>query len=454
MLRSLLRSPAFTLAAIAALALGIGANTAIFSVVDTVLLKPLTYPEPDRIVQMLLTQQGRPILAASVPKFNMWLQETSILEDVSAYDYGGPPLSLTGGNSPEQITAAHVTANYFHLFGAHPIQGRTFTAEEDRPHGGQVAVMSYGLWQRLFGGDAGMVGKTISLGKQPFTVIGIIGREFFSDPRADLWLPFQFDLETTDQSHYFSAAARLRPGVTIAMANARLKIAAEEFHRKYPGPTGPWSGFAVQPLQDFLVSDVRPALLVLVGAVSFVLLIACANVANLLLVRANGRRREIAIRAALGASRPRIVKLLIRESLTLALMGGGLGLALGMFGVRALLAINPGNIPRIGDNGSAVVLDWRVALFTLGVSVLTGLLFGLLPALGASRTDLTAALKESGGRSGTGLRQNKTRSLLVVSEMALALILLVGAALLIRSYVALRGVNPGFDSHNVLTMYM
>jgi predicted permease len=447
-------SPAFTIAAVAGLALGIGANTAIFSVVNTVLLKPLTYPEPDRIVQFLLSSQGVPVLAASIPKFNMWRQETGLFQDVSAYDYGAPGLSLTGGDNPEQVIAVHVTENYFRLFGAPMALGRTFTAEEDRPHGGHVVVLGYGLWKRRYAADPNMVGKTIKLGSDPYTVIGVAGPGFVTDPVADLWLPYQFDLESNDQSHYFSAAGRLKPGVTIAMANARLKVAAEEFHRKYPGPTGPWGGFMVQPLQDFLVSDVRASLLVLVAAVSFVLLIACANVANLLLARATGRKREIAIRAAIGASRGRIIRLLLSESLVLAIAGGAAGLALGTIGVRALLAINPGNIPRIGGDGSAVTLDWRVVAFTVGVSLVTGILFGLFPALDASRTDLGVALKESGGRSGTGLRQNKARSLLVIGETALALILLVGAALLIRSFAALRGVNPGFDSHNVLTMYM
>ncbi len=448
------RSPAFTIAAIAALALGIGANTAIFSVVNAVLLKPLTYPDPDRIVQFLLTSPQGSGPGASVTKFNIWKQQTQVFQEVAAYDFGGPGLNLTGGAFPEQVQGIHVTKDYFRLFGAEVAAGRTFTAEEDRPNGGHAVVLSNGLWKRRFGGDPGIVGRAISLGNQPYTVVGILASSFATDPPADLWLPFQFDPNSNDQAHYFIAAARLKPGVTLGMANAQMQLAANQFRRRYPGVLGPKDGFGVQKLQDAIVSDVRSSLFVLIGAVSFVLLIACANVANLLLVRASGRRREIAIRAAVGAGRMRIIRQLLTESVLLSLAGGVFGLALGMVGVRALLAINPGNIPRIGEHGTAVTLDWRVLAFTLAVALLTGILFGLIPALEATRSDLSATLKESGGRTGTSFRQNKARSVLVVSEMALALILLIGAALLIRTFLALRSVDPGFNAHNVLTMQM
>jgi putative ABC transport system permease protein len=455
-LRMFRQSPGFTIAAVAALALGIGANTAIFSVVNTVLLKPLTYPDPDRIVQFVLTSPGGSGPGASVTKFNIWRQQTRAFQDISAYDFGGPGLNLTGGAYPEQIQGIHVTADYFRLFGAPIALGRTFTADEDRPGGGHVVVLSSGLWKRRFGGDPNMVGKTISLGGDPYTVVGIVGPSFVTDPIADVWIPFQFDPNSTDQAHYFIAAARLKPGVTLDMAKAELQLAADQFRRKYPGTgaMGPKDGFSVQPLQDAIVSDVRSSLWVLVGAVSFVLLIACANVANLLLVRATGRKREIAIRAALGAGRRRIIRQLLTETVALFVAGGALGLVLGLIGVRALLAINPGDIPRIGEHGSAVTLDWRVLGFTVLVSLLTGVLFGLIPAFDASRADLSSTLKETSGRSGTGFRQNKARSLLVISEMVLALVLLVGAALLIRTFIALRSVNPGFDPRNVLTMQM
>ncbi|HEY3840633.1 MAG TPA: ABC transporter permease [Bryobacteraceae bacterium] len=450
-LRMFLRNPGFTLAAVAALALGIGANTAIFSVINTVLLKPLEYPEPESIVQMLSTTPTGSFPGASVTKFNLWRAQTSVLQDVSAYDDGRAGVNITGGAYPEQIRAIHVSVNYFRLFGAGFIAGRSFTAEEDRPHGGRNVILSYGLWQRRFGGDRGVVGKTVDLSGEPYLILGVVGPDFHSDPVADAWLPFQFDPNSTDQAHYFSAAARLKPGVTLDRANAQMKLAGDEFRRRYPLANSQQS-FGVKPLQDQVVGDARTSLLVLGGAVSLVLLIACANVANLLLVRASGRRREIAIRAAVGAGRGRIMRQLLTESVLLFLIGGMAGLVLGMISVHALLALNPGNIPRIGEHGAAVTLDWRVFAFTIAVSMLTGVIFGLIPAMGVSRSDLSSGLKESSGRSGTGLRQNKARSLLVVSEMALAIILLIGAALLIRTFVALRTVNPGFNPRNVLTM--
>ena len=452
-LRMFAKNPGFTLAALAALALGIGANTAIFTVVNTVLLKPLTYPEPDRIVQFLLTSPQGNDAIASPTKFNDWLQQTSVFQNISAYDFGGPGYNLTGDH-PEQIHGIHVSQQYFALFGAPIMLGRTFTPQEDTPNGGKVVVLSYGLWQRRFGGNPKIVGSSLSLGNEPYTIIGVLGKSFVSDPVADIWLPFQIDPNSVDQGHYFLAAARLKPGVTLAQANAQIKVAADQFRRRYPDHLGPKDGFAVQPLRDSIVSDVRSSLFVLIGAVSFVLLIACANVANLLLVRATGRRREFAIRAAMGAGRARIIRQLLTESVLLSVTGGILGLILGFVGVRALLALNPGDIPRIGENGAAVGIDWRVLVFTLGVSLFTGILFGLFPALGASRPDLNSTLKESSNRSGTGFRQSKARSLLVISEVSLALILLIGAALLIRTYVALRDVNPGFNPHNVLTMEM
>lgn len=450
------QSPGFTVAAIAALALGIGANTAIFSVVNTVLLKPLTYPDPDRIVQFLLTSPGNSSPGASVPKYALWREKTNLFQDAAAYNYGGVGFNLTGGAYPEQIKGIHVTADYFRLFGATVQRGRTFTAEEDRPHGPHVVVLSDGLWRRRYGADPNVIGKAIQLGGEPYTVIGVISPNFNFDPTPDIWIPFQFDLNTNDQSHYFVAAARLKPGVTLDQAKAQMRGVADEFRRKYPGSGAfdPQESFSVQPLQDAIVSNVRTSLFVLVGAVSLVLLIACANVANLLLVRATGRRREIAIRAAVGAGRGRIIRQLLTESVLLSGVGGVVGLVLGVIAVRALLSVNPGNIPRIGEHGSAVSLDWRVLLFTVAVSILTGLLFGLIPALDASRADLSATLKESGGRTGSSFRQNKARSLLVISEMSLAIILLIGAALLIRSFVALRSVNPGFNPHNVLTLQM
>jgi len=452
-IRMFAKNPGFTLAVIAALALGIGADTAIFSVVNAVLLKPLTYPEPDRIVQILLTfhgDHGNPGAAAT--EFHAWQEQTNVFQDVAAYDFSSKGLNLTGG-IPEQIKGVHVSEAFFRLFGARMLLGRTFTPQEDLPHGGNMVVLSYGFWMRKFGGDPHIVGKTISLSNEPYTVLGVAARDFATEPTADVWLPFQFPPNTDDQAHYFVAAARLKPGVTLAQAKSQLNLAYAQFKRKYP-LADPDGGFSAEPLKDAVIGDARKSLLVLIGAVSFVLLIACANVANLLMVRAAGRRRELAIRAAMGAQRSRIVRQLLTESVLLALMGGAVGLGLGFAGVRWLLTIRPGDIPRIGENGAGVTVDWRVALFTIGISVLTGILFGLIPAFGASRPDLARAMNESGSRSGFGLKQSKARSALIVTEVGLALVLLVGAALLIRTFIALRMVDPGYDTHHVLTMEM
>jgi predicted permease len=452
-LRMFTKNPGFTIAAIAALALGIGTNTAIFTVVNAVLLKPLTYPDSDRIVQFQLTSPGGNSISASIPKFFKWKAQTDAFQDVAAYDFGGPGFNLTGG-SPEQVHGIHVSDGYFRLFGAPVMLGRTFTPQEDSPNGGKVVVLSYGLWTRRLGSNPNIVGTTISLGNEAYTIVGVLGKSFFSDPEADIYLPFQFDPNSANQGHYFLAAGRLKPGVTVAQANALLKIAAEQFRHQYPVALGPKEGFAVQPLRDSIVSDVRSSLLIMLGAVSLVLLIACANVANLLLIHATGRKREFAIRAALGAGRARIILQLLTESVLLSVTGGLLGLLLGYFGVRALLALSPGDIPRIGEHGAAVGIDWRVLAFTLGISLLTGILFGLFPAIAASRPDLNSTLKESSNRSGTGFRQSKARSLLVISEVSLALVLMIGATLLIRTFLAVRSVHPGFRSDHVLTMEM
>jgi len=466
-LRTLRQSPGFTIAALGALSLGIGANTAIFSVVNTVLLRPLGAPDADRIVQFESTTAGGGSYSTASPRsFNVWREQTTQFQDVSAHwlDH----VNLTGGAAPELIPAARVTADFFRLYGAPVLYGRTFSSDEGRPKGGNVVVLSHDLWIRRFAGDPRIIGRTILLGDVPYAVIGILGPNFDSeqfDEHPDVWIPFQIEpgSQVTD-ARLCIVTGRLKPGATIDTARAELRGLAEEYRRAYPGSIGPMGSFTVQRLRDAMVGDVRPTLLVLAGAVGFVLLIACANVASLLLARAVSRRREIAIRAAVGASRGRIIRQMLTESVALSLMGGALGTALGTIGIRAFLAIYPGtplgvtlnpvNIPRIGQAGSAVALDWRVLCFTILVSLLTGVLFGLLPALQASSTDLSSALKESSGRSGTGFRQSKTRSILVVSEMTLALVLLVAAALLIRTSIALRAVKPGFDSNNVLTMQM
>ena len=464
-LRRFQQSPGFTISALAALAIGIGGNTAIFSLINTVLLKPLAVPEPDRVVQFLLTTQGNSYPGGSPQDYFLWRNQTHLFRDVSGYRL--ELMNLTGGPEPEQIAAARVTADFFSLFGAPVLRGRRFTPEEDRIGSSHVLLLSYGFWQRRFGSDAPIIGKTVVLSGTPYEVIGVLGPTFNPeqfDQRPDVWIPFQMDPNSTEGGCYCRVAGRLMPGVRPDAANANLQLVADQYRREFPRRLGPKTTFAVQSLREAMVGDVRSSLLTLLGAVGFVLLIACTNVANLLLVRATGRRREIAIRLAVGAGRGRVVRQLLVESLMLSLAGGALGLVLGQSSIRALLALYPANpllasvnvlnIPRIGEQGAAIGLDWRVLLFTAAVSTFTGALFGLIPALAASRVDLNTALKDSSNRAGAGFRQNRTRSLLVISEMALALVLMIGAALLIRTSIALRAVDPGFDLRHVLITQM
>jgi putative ABC transport system permease protein len=454
-LRSLTKTPGFTAIAILVIAVGISVNTAVFSVINTVLLKPLSYPDPQSLVQLMNLSPEGSFPMANIPKFNIWHRQTGIFQQVAGYDVGGAGMNLTGGDHPEQVQGIHVTAGYFALFGAPVVAGRTFTTMEDSPHGGQVAVLSYGLWKSRFGGNSNIVGSTIQLDGQPYLVVGVIGRSFVTDAPADLWVPFQFDLTSQEMAHYFTVAARLKPGITLPQANAQLKLAVDEYRRTYGSNSlSSQDGFGVVSLEESIIGDTRFPLLVLLGAVGFVLLIACANVANLLLARASARKREFATRAALGAGRSQIIRQLLTESLVLSLSGGLLGLILGFAGVRLLISISPGGIPRLGEGGSAVTLDPNILLFTLGISIFTGVLFGLFPAVSVSRPNLAATLNESGSRSGISFRSSKLRSALVVSEMALALILVIGAALLIRTFLKLQAVDPGFDPHNVLTMAM
>jgi putative ABC transport system permease protein len=366
-------------------------------------------------------------------------------------------VNFTGGGFPEQLRSARVSADFFKLTTPPFVVGRSFTPDEDLPNGPRVVIISKRLWETRFNADPNVAGKSISLGGDPYTIIGVLGEFDFREfgPAPQVWTLFQFDPNTVDQGHYFRALGRVKPGVTLQQADARLNASAADFKKKFPTALGAQSSFGVRTIREVIVGpETRQSLQVYSGAVGFVLLIACANVANLLLVRATGRRREIAIRAAIGGSRGRIIRQLLTESIVLSLTGGILGLFVGWLGIRALLSINTAGLPRVGENGSLVGLDGTVVAFTLGVSLLTGLIFGLIPALQSSKTDLTTTLKESAGRSGTGFRQNKVRSILVVVEVALALVLLIGSALLIRTAVALGRVDPGFDTHNVLTMKM
>ena len=454
-LRMFAQSPAFTFAAVAALTLGIGANTAIFSVVNAVLLKPVAVSDADSVVVFMNVSPGGSGPAASPAKFMHYRQQHEVVQDVAAFNTG--VMNFTGSAFPEQLRSGRVSADFFALTKPPIVMGRPFRAEEDVPNGPRVAMIARGLWETRFSADPGIVGKSISLGNEPYTIVGVVDNWDFREfgPTPQVWVPFQFDPNTTDQGHYFQVMGRLKPGVTLRQADERLQASAESFRAKFPQALGPRNSFGVRGIRDVIVgNDTKQSLWIYTGAVGFVLLIACANVANLLLVRASARRREIAIRAAIGGSRGRIIRQLLTESLLLSLVGGLLGLGLGWLGIRALLSVNTAGLPRVGENGAFVGLDWTVVSFTLALSVLTGLLFGLIPALQSSKTDLTTTLKESAGRSGTGFRQNKVRSVLVVVEVALALVLLIGSALLIRTAVALGRVDPGFDTQNVLTLKM
>jgi len=454
-LRIFWQSRGFTAAAVAALALGIGSNTAIFSIVNTVLLKPPNLPEPDRIVAFDTGGPGGSFQGASPAKFAHWRAQSDVVELVSVSRQN--TLNWTGNDTPEQLKAGQVSADYFQLFGAKIIVGRSFATAEDLPNGPHVALIGEALWIRRFARDPQILNKSIQLGGEPHAIIGVVSDAFdmrdFGD-QNDIWIPFQLDPNSRDQGHYFGASGRLKTGVTLQQAQAKLKLSAEDYRRKFPNSFGPNETFSVQTIHEFLVADYRSSLLVLIAAVAMVLLIACANVANLLLARAIARRREIAIRAALGATRSRLIRQLLTESFILSAAGAILGTALGFAAIRALLLVNTAGLPRVGENGALVGLDWRVLAFTAAITVLTSFLFGLFPALQVSRVELASTLKESGSRVGGGLGQNKARSALVIVEIALAVVLLTGAALLIRTSMAIARVNPGYETKNILTMRM
>ncbi len=450
--RSLWRSPGFAITATATLALAIGANTAIFSLISFTLLDPLPYPDPARIVQFWFTTPGGSGLTFSIPEVNALAQESALFQDVTAYDFGGPGVNITASGEPEQVKAIHVSAAYFRLFGARIETGRTFTAEDDRPGGGRLVVLSHELWRRRFGGDAGLVGKSISLGNEPYTVVGVVAPDFRPDPPAQIWLPLQADPDSTSQAHYLRAVGRLRREVTMEQANARLKLTFAGFLRRFP-LFNPKAGFQAKPLRETNAGDVRTALLVLFGTVILVLLIACSNVANLLLARGEARRHELAVRSAVGASRGRLVAQLLTECALLALAGGILGLAVGRMSLQALVSLNPEAIP--GSPGfHAVSLDWRVLSFTAAVSFGATLICGLLPARRASLVNLAEAMQGGGARTGASRGAARTKSSLVIVQVALAVVLVIGAGLMIRTFAALRQVDSGIDPHRILTMQM
>jgi putative ABC transport system permease protein len=457
-IRMFRRSPGFTATAVAALALGIAATTAIFSIVDAAVLRPLPVSDPDSLVLLMtrsINQKGETATSApaSPVKFAYWKTLSNVVEDVSAF--GGALMNYTGGDVIEQLSGRRVSADTFRVFGIPILRGRTFTPVEDSPHGPHVVLISQELWRNRFSSDPQILGRTMQLNGDPYTIIGVVAYDRAWEewgPAPAIFVPFQLDLNSNDVGNYFQVFARLKPGVTLQQAQAALAASTPRLRARFPAALGPKDVFTVQTYKEALIGDTRPLLWAMLGAVSLVLLIACANVANLLLVRAAGRKREIAIRAAIGAGRGRVIRQLLTESLLLSLAGGAVGLVLGYAGIRALLSVNTAGMPRVGNNGIALWIDWRMVAFGLGISLATGIIFGLFPAWHSSRADLNAALKESSGRSGTGLRQNKARSTLVLSEVGLAMVLLVGAALLIRTFIALYAVDPGFDTKHVLTM--
>jgi len=454
--RGVLKNPAFAAVAIAALALGIGANAAIFSVVNGVLLQPLPYPEPERLTRLCRTYPQGEGCAISVPKFMTWRRAQSF-DGMTAYDFAGPGLNLSGGDRPEQVRGIHASADYFRVLGQSPAIGRTFTADEDRPGGPHVAILSHTIWATRLGNDPAIVGKTIAINGEPHTVIGILPERFHPDPSGiDIFLPLQADPNSANQGHFLSVAARLKPGVTLDAARAEMALLGNEFRRANPRWMDKTESVGVQTMQELAVKDTRPALLILLGAVALVLLIACANVANLLLARSAARQKEIAIRAAIGAARIDIIRQVLVESVLLSSLGAVAGLVLGVWGARVLIALSPGDLPRAADLANAPLLtsmlDWRLLAFTVGAALFTGILFGLAPALHLAGANLGLALKEGGDRGSTGVRIGRTRGALVIAEMSLAVVLLVGALLLIRTFVGLRAINPGFDPRNVLLL--
>ena len=449
--RTLFKRPGFTVVALVALALGIGANTAIFSLVNAVILKPLPFPESDRLVWVFGNiRNGGNRASVSPLDFLDYRNQNKTFEQFAANYVVPVPVTLTGSGDPERLQASAVTGNYFQTFKVVPVLGRAFTLDNEKTGNDQVAVLSYALWQKRFGGDPQIVNKKIVLDGKTFDVIGVLAGGVTLPQAAELWVPLAFDVAPEmkqRKAHFLRPIGRLKPGVTLGEAQADTDVIAAQLERQFPESNTGWN-LRLLSLREQLVGGTRTTLMILFGAVGFVLLIACANVANLLLVRGAARQREIALRTALGASRLRIVRQMITESLLLAICGGALGALLAMWGVELLVKLSEGNLPRT----ATVTIDARVLGFTLLLSVVTGLLFGLAPALRTANVNLIDSLK-GGVRGGSeGALRNRTRSLLVVFESAIAVMLLIGAGLLIRSLIALQNVDPGFDANNVLTM--
>jgi putative ABC transport system permease protein len=451
-LRMLRRTPGFTATAVAVLAVGIGGNTAVFSVVNDVLLRPLPYPEADRIVQLMTDSRVGPSRLSSIPKFILWRDGTSSFEAVAAYQAGDPGANLLGSDVPEHLDAMHVSREYFVVFRAPFALGRNFSPGEDRPYGPRAAIVSNGFWKRRFGADPEIVGRALPLGRDAYEVVGVLGPDFAADSPADVFLPLQADPFSQDHASTLRVAARLKPAATVRAAAFEVMTTTARFRRMFPLALGPWQEFTAAPLADVVAGDVRPALRMLSAAVVFVLLIACANVANLLLARGHRRRREIATRAALGAGRWRIVRQLLTESALLMTGGALAGVAAGYAGVRALTRIAPAAVLHLNPLRGIAVLEPAVLTFSAVVAAATGIAFGVVPALTVSRVDLGTAFTDAGTTTSGGWRRHRLQSALVVGEVMLALVLLVGAGLLIKTVMALRSVDRGFDPRGIVSL--
>jgi putative ABC transport system permease protein len=451
-LRVLTKSPGFATIAVIVLALGIGANTAIFSVVNAVLLRPLPYQDPGQLVQVwhvppAKSFPGMTEFSVSAANYLDWRDQNHVFEQLAIYSYA--TLNLSGKGQPESITSGVVSPNFFSALRVRPLVGRAIASGEDQLGHANVVVLSHAFWREHFGSDPSIVGQNVSLNQQSYTVVGVMPRRFEMPPSVQIWTPLAWtDKEKAVRGeHHFGVIGRLKPGLDVRQAQAEMNTISSRLQEQYPADDKGW-GAVVVPLREQLVGSVRPSLLVLLGAVAFVLLIACANVANLTLAKTLSRRKEIAIRSALGASRVRIVQQVLSETVLLALAGGILGLLIAHFGVRLISAFLANQLSMSPE----ITLDGWVLAFTLAASLATGILAGLAPALRLTKTDLNEALKQGLSRTDTDSGGTRTRGILVISEVALSLMLLIGAGLMIRSLWMLRSVDPGLDPRNVLTM--
>jgi putative ABC transport system permease protein len=451
-LRMLMKNPAFTIIAVLALALGIGANTAIFSVVNTLLLRPLPYKNPEQLVVIWenATHLGFPKNTPSPANFLDWQKQNTLFTGMGAF--AERTFNLTGVGEPERLEGRRVSANLFELLGVKPILGRTFVPDEDKP-GTKVALLNESLWKRRFGSDPGVIGRALALNGESYTVVGVLPNSVrlpgFGNWRDQVWVPLAFPAEEAASrgNHFLEVIGRMKPGVTLPQARAEMETIAARLAQQYP-EDNTRIGSVVTPLHEEIVGDMKPALLILLGAVAFVLLIACANVANLLLARAAARHKEIALRLALGADRVRLTKQLLVESVMLSLLGGAVGLALAYAGLQVLTRFIPPDVA----HADMIAIDAKVLLFTLLVALVTGLIFGLAPASQATHFNLNDTLKEGGRDSGAGPRGKRLRSALVIGEVAVSFLLLIGAGLLINSFMHLRNLDPGFRADHMLTL--